>query len=102
MASMLHSGGLRCTRPLLTGGVPLAEQAETVRGNTAFTDEVVFPALAELTGLPEAALVPLAKFRHLTTLARALLDSEGCMQWLVPRARCACITPCCTLCGSSA
>ncbi len=40
-----------------------------MRGNTAFTDEVVYPALAELTGLPEAASVPLAKFRHLTSLA---------------------------------
>jgi len=52
-----------------------------VRGNTAFTDEVVYPALAELTGLPEAASVPLAKFRHLTSLARPprlrLHDARG-------------------------
>ena len=41
-----------------------------MRGNTEFTDDVVFPALQELLGLPEAADFPLSRFRHLTAVAR--------------------------------
>ena len=43
-------------------------QAMVVRSNSEFTSDVVFPALAELTGLKEAASVPLGRFRHLAAL----------------------------------
>ena len=43
-------------------------QAAVVRGNTEFTSDVVFPQLVGLTGLEEAASVPLGRFRHLASL----------------------------------
>lgn len=54
----------------LKGATCVYGQAATVRGNTEFTDDVVFPALQELLGLPEAADFPLSRFRHLTAVAR--------------------------------
>ena len=43
-------------------------QAAVIRSNTEFTSDVVFPQLVALTGLEEAASVPLGRFRHLASL----------------------------------
>ena len=60
----------KCERRVLSP-CDLCAQAAAVRSNTEFTSDVVFPALVGLTGLEEAASVPLGRFRHLASLVHA-------------------------------